>query len=350
MAESIPGTACGGGDEAADASTDSKPVEPRPSVQAWEGGIRAMTSGDPAGLSKYHEKAAAPWYHTIRVQHDDAFVIRPVIIREGPFKDHKVLVLDPFTQSFRFLELPPEIRTMVYVIKLKGTIATVNVSTYKPNHRPRRPCSVTFRDKFQHGEYDWDPVTCEWLGMERSFTSLFRVNKLILAEAASVFYSNTFNFESTKAMLLFLETIGSMRPYLRHLRLEGVHAYDDRVRRAIFGLLESAKDLRTIYLPLAMMRKPSDRELPVVMASLIADSRTLLDTRLAARRAGAKEVDPINLFEVDHTGVMTPARPDLCRTETARDWETPCLGIEAQCLAMTTRLRGEVARELGMRV
>ncbi|KAK0883848.1 hypothetical protein LTR87_002326 [Friedmanniomyces endolithicus] len=258
-----------------------------PGYEVWEDGTYEMTTGDPGGLSKYYAKdTTEPWYHTVGVQHDDAFIIRPVILREGPFKDHKVLVLEPFTQTFRFLDLPPEIRTMVYGMMLKGTTATVIVSTYKPNHRPRRPCGVTFRDKLQHGEYDWDPVTCNWLGMERSFTSLFRVNKLILAEAASVFYSNTFDFESTKAMHLFLETIGSMRPYLRSLRLTGVHAYDDRVRRAIFGLLESAKDLRTIYLPLAMMRKPSDRELPVVMASLIADSRTLLDTRRAARRAG----------------------------------------------------------------
>ncbi|KAK0365501.1 hypothetical protein LTR02_004629 [Friedmanniomyces endolithicus] len=230
-----------------------------PGYEVWEDGTYEMTTGDPGGLSKYYAKdTTEPWYHTVGVQHDDAFIIRPVILREGPFKDHKVLVLEPFTQTFRFLDLPPEIRTMVYGMMLKGTTATVIVSTYKPNHRPRRPCGVTFRDKLQHGEYDWDPVTCNWLGMERSFTSLFRVNKLILAEAASVFYSNTFDFESTKAMHLFLETIGSMRPYLRSLRLTGVHAYDDRVRRAIFGLLESAKDLRTIYLPLAMMRKPSD--------------------------------------------------------------------------------------------
>ncbi|KAK0961134.1 hypothetical protein LTR91_005992 [Friedmanniomyces endolithicus] len=319
-----------------------------PGYEVWEDGTYEMTTGDPGGLSKYYAKdTTEPWYHTVGVQHDDAFIIRPVILREGPFKDHKVLVLEPFTQTFRFLDLPPEIRTMVYGMMLKGTTATVIVSTYKPNHRPRRPCGVTFRDKLQHGEYDWDP---------RSFTSLFRVNKLILAEAASVFYSNTFDFESTKAMHLFLETIGSMRPYLRSLRLTGVHAYDDRVRRAIFGLLESAKDLRTIYLPLAMMRKPSDRELPVVMASLIADSRTLLDTRRAARRAGAKEVDPISLFEIDNTRLMCyqccrkPARPELCRTETARDWDIPCLRIEAHCLAMTARLQSEVARALGMRV
>ncbi|KAK0919185.1 hypothetical protein LTR57_010936 [Friedmanniomyces endolithicus] len=271
-----------------------------PGYEVWEDGTYEMTTGDPGGLSKYYAKdTTEPWYHTVGVQHDDAFIIRPVILREGPFKDHKVLVLEPFTQTFRFLDLPPEIRTMVYGMMLKGTTATVIVSTYKPNHRPRRPCGVTFRDKLQHGEYDWDPVTCNWLG---------------------------------------------------------VHAYDDRVRRAIFGLLESAKDLRTIYLPLAMMRKPSDRELPVVMASLIADSRTLLDTRRAARRAGAKEVDPISLFEIDNTRLMCyqccrkPARPELCRTETARDWDIPCLRIEAHCLAMTARLQSEVARALGMRV
>ncbi|KAK1090456.1 hypothetical protein LTR48_008264, partial [Friedmanniomyces endolithicus] len=119
MAESTPGTARDGGNEAANASPNPKPVEPRPAVQAWEGGIRAMTSGDPCGLSKYHEKAAEPWYHTIRVQHDDAFIIRPVILREGPFKDRKVLVLEPFTRTFRFLHLPPEIRTMVYELLLE---------------------------------------------------------------------------------------------------------------------------------------------------------------------------------------------------------------------------------------
>ncbi|KAK1818888.1 hypothetical protein LTR12_006695 [Friedmanniomyces endolithicus] len=251
MAESTPGTARGGGDEAADASTDPKPVEPTPAVQAWEGGIRAMTSGDPGGLSRYDENAAEPWYHTIRVQHDDAFIIRPVILREGPFKDRKVLVLEPFTRTFRFLHLPPEIRTMVYELLLEVGTPTIDVTSHKPTSLPRRPCRTTFRDKELHAPWEWDATTGKWIDQPpSSATSLFRINKLIRRESASIWYStHTFNFYTSKDMRLFLETVRTMRQYLRSLRLRYVHRDDGRTRRAIFRLLENAGDLRTIYLP-----------------------------------------------------------------------------------------------------
>ncbi|KAK0347981.1 hypothetical protein LTR91_001866 [Friedmanniomyces endolithicus] len=356
MAESTPGMARGGGDEAADASTDPKPVELTPAVQAWEGGIKAMTSGDPGGLSRYDENAAEPWYHTIRVQHDEAFFIQPIMLGEGRFKDCRIFLLRPYTKVFRFLDLPPEIRTMVYDLMLPNATSTISMSTYKPHHKPRRPCCTTFLDKRLHAPLEWDPTIGKWIDQPLSTAaSLFRVNKLIHKEMTSIWYSTyTLEFFMLKEMRVFLETIGTMRQYLRSVGVTYGQRYDSRMRRVVFALLEGAQNLRTIYLPHAMICGTGT--LASSVGSLMVDSRSLLETIHAAQRAGREGADPLSLFKVEYRYQMcaecvsTPPRPTQCAMGISRACKIPCLDNEAHCLALTARIRSEVAKVLGVRI
>ncbi|TKA78914.1 hypothetical protein B0A55_03916 [Friedmanniomyces simplex] len=148
-----------------------------PELEAWEGGASAITTGDLASLSRYDGNAAEAWHHTIRVQNHDAFTNRPVILYEGLCKDHKALVLEPYTKAFRFLDLPPELRAMVYDMLLKEPMP-IDMSTYKPNHKPRHPCRTTFRDKKLHAASNWDSKIGKWLDQPpSSATSLCRINR-----------------------------------------------------------------------------------------------------------------------------------------------------------------------------
>ncbi|KAK5676315.1 hypothetical protein LTS10_011127 [Elasticomyces elasticus] len=180
--------------------------------EPWIGDDSAV----PIGLSSYNEDTGL-WYHNIKVRNNSAFKIRPVILREGPFTGHHVLVLEPYTEPpFRFLNLPPELRVMVYKVLLQEP-APIQIWSYKPTHKPRRSCRATFRDVKLHGKLDWMAQTGKWVGQPPIYVrSLFRVNKQIFNEAAPVLYNmNTFTFQRARDLRVFLNTIGAMREHLR---------------------------------------------------------------------------------------------------------------------------------------
>ncbi|KAK5118717.1 hypothetical protein LTR85_007923 [Meristemomyces frigidus] len=53
---------------------------------------------------------ASKFSQTVKIQHTDAFSLRPVTLTEGPLAGRHVLVLDPISIFFRFMDLPAEIR------------------------------------------------------------------------------------------------------------------------------------------------------------------------------------------------------------------------------------------------
>lgn len=154
-----------------------------------------------------------------------------------------MLVLEPVTHAncFRFLDLPPELRGMIYDLLLQEPEG-IAIRTHKPVGLARRPVRSTFRTA-AHKEMQWDKLSGKWIGQKPSNFSLLRVNRQIRDEAAAVAYGNhAFNFSDMAATVIFLETIGSMRKHLRHIGLYLAQYKHGKAPR-IFSLLKDAEGL-----------------------------------------------------------------------------------------------------------
>jgi hypothetical protein len=78
--------------------------------------------------------------------------------------------------------------------------------------------------------------------------NLLRASKQILREAAPVLYGNNdFRFDDFADMKIFLDNIGSMRPFLCHLFVDSNGYWRSKARATLY-LLKDAIELRTLSL------------------------------------------------------------------------------------------------------
>ncbi|KAF2479618.1 hypothetical protein BDY17DRAFT_42351 [Neohortaea acidophila] len=175
-----------------------------------------------------------------------------LILTEGALKGHHVLVIEPVapkkkTKVFRLLDLPAEIRTMIYGHVFEET-GEIRIRTYKPRKQPRRPVRDSFNTYCRRPSMKgltFDRVHGKWLGQKPSALTMLSVSKRVFEEAAPIIYGdNTFAFDSTKEALLFFDCIGQMRKHLRTIRFHDIGAPTTTANT--FRMLKDAKQLRTI--------------------------------------------------------------------------------------------------------
>lgn len=177
-----------------------------------------------------------------------------LVITEGSLKGHHVLVVQSVAPKknpkvFRFLDLPAEIRTIIYGHLFNET-GEIRIDSHKPPRQPRRAVRSTFRTGYRCGSrakenLKWDRVNGKWLGQKPSALTILGVNKLIFQEAGAIMYGdNTFTFTRASEAQIFLGGIGHMRTLLRTVRFRGIVGMKDMA--SVFNKLKDAKQLRTI--------------------------------------------------------------------------------------------------------
>ncbi len=147
--------------------------------------------------------------------------------------------------AFTFMGLPAEIRTLIYSFVV-GSDEHVKMTTAKRVYQPKRPVRSTYRTQRFHPGLKWDAGNQSWIDMPASVVTLFRLSKQVLEEAAPILYGNNYyHFNDFSDLRVFLNTIGSMRKYLRDIHIEA-HGWERHKVRTTLESLSQATNLRTL--------------------------------------------------------------------------------------------------------
>lgn len=162
----------------------------------------------------------------------------------------------PKIKIFPFLELPAEIRNMIYKECLADESGINLVGTYKNKRRSVERVSAKAMTELS-GTNRWythkhlnDQRRAELPDPVALVPALLAVNKQIYVEARDMLYANEFIFHDTQALYSFLVNIGpAATKYLKELRLmrwsygRASKAYN----HSCFALLASATNINTVY-------------------------------------------------------------------------------------------------------
>ncbi|KAK3669315.1 hypothetical protein LTR78_010814 [Recurvomyces mirabilis] len=189
--------------------------------EAWHTSSKLPSGGTLSETESQWNVSARGFTQTLEVNHSEAFTLKPLLISEGKLKGQHVLLLAPVkvAQHFPFMELPPELRKMVYDLLLDGS-STIHITTHKPAHERKRAVMASFRDKARHKDMKWDSTNGKWVGQMPSELSIMGVNKQLHGEVASAIYGDrTFRLNFYADAHIFLETVNRMRAYLQRIIL-----------------------------------------------------------------------------------------------------------------------------------
>lgn len=119
-------------------------------------------------------------------------------------------MLVPLPQEhFRLLDLPPEIRTLIYKHLFAPSKHYKTVSVFGN-------FTKTLRGMFMPAKL---PIVAKEIGKRPGLNrNVLLVSRQVYQEAVAVFYSSReFRFKSGKTLVIFLDVIGSQKTYLRHI-------------------------------------------------------------------------------------------------------------------------------------
>ena len=103
-----------------------------------------------------------------------------MLITQGPYKGRRIIMLEPVA-GFPFLELPAEVRNIIYSHLLEED-KPIRMDTTKVTHQPRRPVRLGFRSSDGHTGLTWNRNTHKWIDQSPSAHTILRVNKQIFRE------------------------------------------------------------------------------------------------------------------------------------------------------------------------
>ncbi|KAM3423827.1 hypothetical protein BST61_g1226 [Cercospora zeina] len=317
----------------------SKPVYP--GLEHWKTTTSRPNHARLSETSAYNSKLGK-FVQQITVKHDDAFRLRPLTFAEGPLRGLNVLLLEPSTEHFPFLDLPPEIRQMIYD-ELFLDLGGISITPLRRKHHEHRAVSI---DRFSGTSIEYSSSTGTWSKKPPSALGLLAVNKQIYQEAASTLYGNVFKFGNFSICQTFLHGIGGMRGFLRNIRFHRF-AYMKTKARAVFFKLREAKRLRSLQLNVRDVSSERDWYGSVRAVTFAADCKTMM-VALHKSRKGQEDV-PSVLDLVRLTGELEEC--GYCRMggyDTDDSEGCECNDLKAEREKAEQVIRGLIAKSVGI--
>ncbi|KAK5720508.1 hypothetical protein LTR17_014909 [Elasticomyces elasticus] len=325
----------------------------------WKTDTKLASGGDLKQASQWRVDTTS-YSQTVEVHHNEQFTLKPLIISEGEYKGRQVLMLMPvkITEYFPFMELPPELRQMVYeIVLLEENSRNIDIDSYKPSGLSRRPVQSGFRSTSRDGPHHgltWDKSRGKWMGQPPSNMGLLRVSHQVRRETAPVVYGlQTFHCHGMSPMEVFLETIGDMRGYLKHLPIKE-YGYKLGKQRSIFSLLRDARSLRSITYPHNLLCAGKQEQMYyehlLTVEDLAREAAPMLRALHESREDDDTAVPICELIQVEKPHLCFSCR-HMKDTSTYKCMnmacEYPCGEAEQHHIDINARLRAAIAKELG---
>ena len=293
-------------------------------------------------MSKYDE-STQNFSHIVNIQNRDAFTLKPLVLTEGFFEGCRALVLQPITSAFRILDTPAEIRTMIYSFLLEED-SPIKMTTTKPDLEPRRPTRSTYSTLNAY---------------RRTALALLRVNKQIRNEATPVMYGNNhFHFRTLSELKVFLDSVGSMRQYLRNIEF-GEESYVKSRARPVSNSLRDAINLQSLTFHHADVCKEDgpQRYSAASPTQFVSDSKGLFKSLHKVPRDPTLPYNVLDLLKIKFTKCYRcrrehpenhPYDQGCSATWRSASCTVLCKDADAHCKEVEAKLRGMVAKELGI--
>ncbi|KAI5368373.1 hypothetical protein Slin14017_G034090 [Septoria linicola] len=311
----------------------------------WDTATRLRYGLDVAQMPTF-DPDTGNFSHGVKIQHPDAFELTPFTITDGPLKGSHALILKPFINSFRFLDLPAEIRNMVYQ-ELYSYSEAVVLSKVKPRDSKAR--AVSLRRNYgaekrtlygrENARYDYEKR--QWVEMPPSTLNLILACRLVREEASAILYGqNSFRFDDFTTGLLFLDGLGNSRQHLRKVEF-GQRAYKKSKARSVFHKLKDAKGLRSITIDSSYAHTQGWQSDSSLTAEMIANGCKTLLSKLHKSRGnnsglpGVADIIHLTWSKCYHAHSSGSSCPF-------------CVEREASCSAKSVELRKLVAAQVGI--
>ncbi|KAF7194399.1 hypothetical protein HII31_04204 [Pseudocercospora fuligena] len=316
--------------------------------EPWSTSSRLVTGGALSQMSTF-SKDSLNFQHLVKIEHEDAFKLIPLTVTEGSFAGRHVLMLEPVTDHFRFLDLPPEIRNLIYD-ELLLEHSPVKIVTYKAKGRARR----AVRSTLHHGHpgLTWNSKLGTWKGQASSAHVILQVNKQILAEAGPIAYgSNVFQLDDYRGLRDFLEGIGSMRAHLKQIRLLSPIYYTTVATTALHKL-KDAKGLVSLEYPRDLLSDNPQSYKGVTPQGLFNDCKQLLKALYSYRKKHKGSVDDlVNIIKITpgvHPICKKAWRGEACKCGSVMR-EDRCKNVIADLERWNAELRNMIVEEFDIR-
>ncbi|KAI5368300.1 hypothetical protein Slin14017_G033360 [Septoria linicola] len=207
----------------------------------WEGSC-TLASGAPLGRPSTFDGTTSSFRHAVNIESDISYCLKQYTIMTGAMQGHRALILVP-AGNFRLLDLPIEIRQMIYGYLL----------TREEPIKLKRYVGRLVQQSFTQGTTKsdgWNVELRKWRSREQHLLAITGVNKEIHQEAAEVLYStNRFVFQDPQTLSLLSKLARGGTHHFRHIELSSSRGDSSGHLAAAINVLKDCASLRSVRLP-----------------------------------------------------------------------------------------------------